>query len=174
MREIDNRVSCHRTIAGRRRRAQAGMNLVEVLIALGIMAGVLISVASLFVLGGQRVKGGRNMTQALAVASDVLEDLHRAGWNTVDEVMPSCCGAGCDTATGCSVDSRTDTYASTEWQPWIDQELFQGRAEITLTPLGGSVSPPNFASCDGIRVRVQVFWSEGPGQRSVVQETVMF
>jgi type II secretory pathway pseudopilin PulG len=174
MPKIDSSAPCHRTRIRGRRRAQAGMNLVEVLIALGIMAGVLISVASLFVLGGQRVKGGRNMTQALAVASDILEDLHSSGFNTVDEAMPSCCGAGCDTATGCTVDSRTDAYGSTEWQPWIDQELFQSWAEITLTPLGGSVSPPNFASADGIRVQVEIFWSEGPGQRSVVQETVMF
>ena len=61
------------------RRFEAGMSMVEVLIALGIMAGVLISVASLFVLGGQRVKGGRDMTQALAVASDILEGLNNVG-----------------------------------------------------------------------------------------------
>ena len=150
------------------------MSMVEVLIALGIMAGVLISVASLFVLGGQRVKGGRDMTQALAVASDILEELNNVGGNTLPETLDTCCPGGCDTSTGCTVDSRTDTYASTEWQPWIDQELYQGYAEITLTPVGGSTSPPDFSSSEGLRLSVEIFWAEGTSQRSVVQETVKF
>ncbi len=83
-------------IAGSRRvkarRFEAGMSMIEVLIALGIMAGVLISVASLFVLGGQRVKGGRDMTQALAVASDITEGLRVQGYLTMPESLPSCCG----------------------------------------------------------------------------------
>ena len=157
------------------RRFEAGMSMVEVLIALGIMASVLISVASLFVLGGQRVKGGRDMTQALAVASDISEDLRSQGWLTMPESMPSCCGGGsCDAVTGCTVDSRTDAFALTEWQPWVDQELYQAHAEITITPLGGSISPSTFASSDGIRVHVEIIWTEGTSQRSVVQETVLW
>ncbi len=166
-------------IAGSRgvkaRRFEAGMSMIEVLIALGIMAGVLISVASLFVLGGQRVKGGRDMTQALAVASDITEDLRTQGYLTMPESMPSCCGGGpCDAVTGCTVDSRTDAFALAEWQPWVDQELYLAHAEITITPLGGSISPPTFSSSDGIRVRVEILWMEGTSQRSVVQETVLW
>ena len=166
-------------IAGSRRvkarRFEAGMSMIEVLIALGIMAGVLISVASLFVLGGQRVKGGRDMTQALAVASDITEGLRTAGYLSMPESMPSCCGGGsCDAVTGCTVDSRTDAFALAEWQPWVDQELYLGHAEITITPLGGSISPPTFASSDGIRVHVEILWIEGTSQRSVVQETVLW
>ena len=154
--------------------SQAGMSLVEVLIALGIMAGVLISVASLFVLGGQRVKGGRDMTQALAVASNITEDLRTSGFLSMPESMPSCCLPNCDASTGCTVDSTVDTFALAEYQPWIDQELYQGRAEITITPIGGATVPPNFASADGIRVRVEILWSEGTSQRSVTQETVLW
>jgi type II secretory pathway pseudopilin PulG len=150
------------------------MSLVEVLIALGIMAGVLISVASLFILGGQRVKGGRDMTQAVAVASDILEELNSVGGSSLPEVMPDCCGGTCDASTGCTVDSRADSHASTEWQPWIDQELFQGYAEITLTPVGGSTSPATFSSAEGLRLSVEIIWTEGTSQRSVVQETVEF
>jgi len=165
-------------VAGRRRpssRLEAGMSLIEVLIALGIMASVLISVASLFVLGGQRVKGGRNMTQALAVASDITEGLRVQGYLTMPESLPSCCGGGsCDAVTGCTVDSRTDAFALAEWQPWVDQELYLGHAEITITPIGGSISPSTFASSDGIRVHVEILWTEGTSQRSVVQETVLW
>ena len=150
------------------------MSLVEVLIALGIMAGVLISVASLFILGGQRVKGGRDMTQAVAVSSDILEELNGVGGNTLPETMPSCCDPNCETSTGCTVDSRTDAYASVQWQPWIVQELFQGYAEVTLTPVGGSTTPPTFSTSEGLRLSVEIFWTEGTSQRSVVQETVEF
>jgi type II secretory pathway pseudopilin PulG len=150
------------------------MSMVEVLIALGIMGGVLISVASLFILGGQRVKGGRDMTQAVAVASDILEQLNNVAGGSLPELLPDCCAGACDTSTGCTVDSRADSVASTEWQPWIDQELFQGYAEITLTPVGGTTSPATFSSSEGLRLSVEIFWSEGTSQRSVVQETVEF
>ena len=168
----ERNAGCRHVKAGR---FEAGMSMIEVLIALGIMAGVLISVASLFVLGGQRVKGGRNMTQALAVASDITESLRTQGYLSMPESMPSCCGGGsCDAVTGCTVDSRTDAFALTEWQPWVDQELYLGYAEITITPLGGSISPPTFASSDGIRVHVEITWNEGTSQRSVIQETVLW
>ena len=167
----ERNAGCRRVKAGR---FEAGMSMIEVLIALGIMAGVLISVASLFVLGGQRVKGGRDMTQALAVASDITEDLRTQGYLTMPESMPSCCGGSCDAVTGCTVDSRTDAFALAEWQPWVDQELYLGHAEITITPLGGTVTPSTFASSESIRVHVEILWMEGTSERSVVQETVLW
>ena len=114
------------------------------------------------------------MTQALAVGSDIMEDLRTNGFLTMPETMPSCCGANCDTSNGCTVDSRSDSFASTEYQPWIDQELYLGYAEISMTPLGGTISPSTFDSAEGIRIHVEIFWSEGTSQRSVTQETVLW
>jgi type II secretory pathway pseudopilin PulG len=144
------------------------MTLVEILVALGILAGVLVSVASLFVLGGQRVSSGRHMTEATAIASDILEEINQMG-SQVTGIFPSC-----TTATGCTVATDTDSFASAQWQSLIDQTLFQGRAEITLTPIGGPTSPPDFSSAEGLRVRVEVLWMEGTNQRRLATETVMF
>ncbi len=153
---------------------EAGMSLVEVLIALGVMAGVLISVASLFVLGGQRVKGGQEMTQATAIASDILEELNDLGFRQVPAIFPDCCTDGtCDTETGCTVSSLTDTFAA-GWQPSMDDEMYQARAEITITPVGGPTTPSTYASCEGIRLHVEILWSEGTTTRSVEMENVRF
>ncbi len=145
------------------------MTLIEVLIALGLLSGVLISVASLFVLGGQHVKRGRMMTKATAIASDIQEELHGLGVTQLNEIFPTCTAA-----TGCTVSTLADSYASAEWQPLIDESLYQGRAEITLTPIGGPVSPPDFTSREGIRIRIEIHWSEGTNARSIAQETLRF
>ncbi len=150
------------------------MTLVEVLLALGLMASVLISVASLFVLGGQRVKGSRNMTQGMAIASNVMEDLYSFGINIMPTTFPDCCPGGCAAATGCTVTSSSDAFLQSRWLPAIEEKLGQGRLEITLVPLGGSVTPPTFSSCEGMRLRTEVFWNEGVSVRSVYEETVLF
>jgi len=157
-----------------RRHTEAGMTLVEVILALGLMASVLISVASLFVLGGQRVKGSRNMTQGMAIASNVMEDLYGLGINIMPTTFPDCCPGGCAAATGCTVTSDSDAFLQSRWLPAIEKKLGQGRLEITLVPVGGSVTPPTFSSCEGLRLSAEVMWNEGASQRSVYEETVLF
>ena len=154
--------------ATERRRSERGMTLVEVLVALGILAGVLVSVASLFALGGQRVKSGRQMTEASAIASGILEGLNSLG-SQVTEIFPSC-----TTNTGCTVRTDTDSYASAQWQSLIDESLYEARAEITLTPIGGPTLPPDFDSAEGVRVHVDVIWSEGTNTRTLSVETLQF
>ncbi len=150
------------------------MTLVEILIALGLMASVLISVASLFILGGQRVKGSRNMTQGMAIASNVMEDLYGFGMNIMPTTFPDCCPGGCAASTGCTVSSASDAFLQSRWLPAIEEKLGQSRLEITLVPVGGSVTPPTFSQAEGLRLRVEVFWSEGVSERSVYEETVLF
>lgn len=148
--------------------AQRGMTLVEVLVALAILAGVLVSVASLFVLGGQRVKSGREMTEATTIAADIMEELVQYGDQLVD-LFPDC-----TVATGCTVDTDNDSFASSQWDSLIDQALYQGRADITLTPIGGTVTPPTFDSSEAIHIEVVVRWSEGTVVRTVSLESVEF
>lgn len=152
-----------------RGRAPAGMTLIEVLIAVGILAGVLISTASLFVLGGQRVKSGREMTEATTIASDILESLNSAGFQQLTTLFPSC-----TTATGCTVRTDVDTYASSQWQATISGSLYQGHGEITLTPIGGTVTPPTFTSGEGLRLRIRILWTEGTIIRSINLESLRF
>ena len=59
----------------RRRTSQRGYNLVEVLIAMALLGVVLISIMALFVAGRKNVYSGKQMTNAVAVGTRVLEDL---------------------------------------------------------------------------------------------------
>lgn len=152
----------------RRHAGESGMTLVEVLVALAVLAGVLISVASLFVLGGQRVRSGRELTQGTTIASDILEELVQYG-DQLQDLFPDC-----TTDTGCTVTTTSDTFASSQWASLIDENLYQAWADIILTPIGGTVSPPTFASSEGVRVQVVVHWSEGTVARTVTLETAQF
>ncbi|HEY2093762.1 MAG TPA: prepilin-type N-terminal cleavage/methylation domain-containing protein [Thermoanaerobaculia bacterium] len=53
---------------------QRGFNLVEVLVAMAITAVVILSVATLFVMGRRNVYAGKQMTAAVAVATRITED----------------------------------------------------------------------------------------------------
>ena len=61
-----------------KRRREDGFSLIEVVIALGLLAGVLISVAGLFILGGRSVKSGRTSSEALAAGKEIVEEMN--GW----------------------------------------------------------------------------------------------
>src|SRR4051812_15593852 len=65
------------------RRGQAGYNLVEVMVAMGLLATVLVSIVSLFVMGRRNVYSGKEMTAAVSMATRVSEDLSGM---TVDEI----------------------------------------------------------------------------------------
>lgn len=54
---------------------QRGYNLVEVLIAMGLLSTVLISIVTLFFMGRANVYSGKQLTRATSVATSVAEDL---------------------------------------------------------------------------------------------------
>jgi prepilin-type N-terminal cleavage/methylation domain-containing protein len=55
--------------------SSAGFNLVEVLIAVAILGVVAISIFTLFVMGRRNIYSGKQTSQAIAVGTQVLEDL---------------------------------------------------------------------------------------------------
>ena len=69
-------------------RRQAGFSLVEVVVALGLLAAVLISISGLFVLAHKQVDGGRKNSVALSVARDILEEMD--GWSYRQLYQASC------------------------------------------------------------------------------------
>lgn len=150
-------------------RSQQGFSLVEVVIALGLMAGVLISVAGLFVLGGRSVNSGRNSSEALAVGRQIIEEMNGWGFRQTYALY------GFDgTANSYSVDSRTNAYAS-KWQPIVTERLGTGAfATVQINSLAASGTPPvlSASNCKAIRVVVTVFWNEGPRGRNVAVGTV--
>lgn len=149
-----------------RRKGERGFSLVEVIIALGLLAGVLISISGLFVIGGRQVKSGRTSSEALAVGRTILEEMNRWGFRQTYEMF------GFDgSATTYAVDTRVNAYAQ-KWQPALTEKLVNSFATVQLQSLGPGASPPNMSATRAIRVLVTVQWDEGPRHRSAQVGTV--
>ena len=95
------------------RQREQGFSLVEVILALGILAGVLISIAGLFIMGSKQVKSGRTSTEALSVARAVLEEMDGWGFRQTYQLF----GVDGTANTTATIDSRSDAY-SAKWQGW--------------------------------------------------------
>ena len=146
-------------------RTTVGFSLVEVLVALGLLAAVLISISSLFLFGERQVHSGRTQTTALAVARDVIEEL--SGWSYRDLYRNfGLSGA----AVAYTVDSRSNAFAA-RWQPALDAGLQDGYALIDLESIAdGPARPLN--ETRALRVTVTVSWREGLRSRSLQLATV--
>jgi len=59
----------------RPRRGQAGYNLIEVIIATALLGIVAITIFTLFVMGRRNIYSGKQVSQAIAIGTQVLEDL---------------------------------------------------------------------------------------------------
>jgi len=143
-----------------------GFSFIEVLISLGLLAMVLISITSLFAAGQSQVKSGRTISEALAVARSILEEMEGWGFDQTYRAY------GLDgSATSYTVDTRTNGYA-TKWQPILDAKLANSFAEIRIASMetGGTVSP--LASSTALKVIITVRWREGHRPRRVELSSV--
>jgi len=151
------------------RRSEGGLSLIEVILALGLLGGVLISIAGMFILSERQVKSGKTATQALAVARTITEEITGWGFRQTYQVFGSD-GA----ATSYTYDTQVNSYAA-KWQTMLDDSLELGSHATILVasvePSGGGGAPAlNVARA--IRVTVTVFWAEGARNRSVRVMTV--
>lgn len=153
------------------RKTESGYSLVEVLIALGLMTGVMVAVCSMFVLGGTYVKAGKQLTQATALGQDMMEDLNKQSYTGLYLFLQ---GASPDpNATSVTSDTRVSaSVANGTWGSNIRSKLYQGYAVVSMTPIGGTVTPATFASGEGIRVSVTLGWKELRRNRLVKIENV--
>ncbi len=143
------------------RREEHGFSLAEVVVALGLLGGVLISMAGLLLLGNQMVTGGRSSSEALAVARDVLEEMK--SWNFSQTTARF--ADACDLSNvACTVlGDAGASAAAVPWQETVEAALGSGRIEILLESLDGAP----LASAGGVRVTVTVYWNQGTRARNV-------
>jgi prepilin-type N-terminal cleavage/methylation domain-containing protein len=142
-------------------RRKGGFSLIEVVVALGLLAAVLISVSGLFVLAHRQVDSGRKHSVALSVARDILEEMD--GWGFRQLYMEY----GFDgSASSYTADSRSNDVAA-GWQEALNAELQSSYAEILIESLDEAGSPPALTAARGIRVQITVHWMEGLRPRSV-------
>lgn len=80
-----------RTAAGRPA-SQSGFSLVETMIAGAILGVVLIAILSMFILGGQFVKSGKELTKATGLGIEMMEDFRRLDFDSAYKVIGGGCG----------------------------------------------------------------------------------
>ena len=154
-----------------RRRNQEGFSLIEVVIALGLLAGVLIAIAGLFILGGKSVKSGRTSSEALATAKEIVEEMN--GWGYT-QLWGNFGFNGA--ATTYTVDTATCvTTDCTSWQSTLRSKLgTTAHATIKLDSVAqGASAVPNFVTggavtAKNVRVTVNVLWTQVTGRNRQV------
>jgi len=148
------------------RAASGGFSLVEVVIALGILGGVLVSIAGLFVIGSRQVQSGRDASEALAVARTIVEEMQGWGFTQTYRVFED---SGCLPASSaaCTFDSRSNAFAG-KWQARLDEKLKDAAAEIVVESLEGV----KLSNSSALRIRVTVSWVEGQRPREVALTAV--
>ena len=142
--------------------SERGFSLIETIVALGLIAGVVLSVAGLFLLGERQVARGRHQSEALAVAQTILEEMN--GWS--HPALWERFGLSGSAATA-TASTQTNSFAG-KWQPMLDESLGSAAAEILLESCDGT----NLDVTDAIRVTVRVWWNERAEQRDVELATV--
>ena len=151
-----------------RRSDEKGFSLVEVVIALGLMAGTLIAIAGLFILGGRSVKSGRTSSEALAAGKEIVEEMSAWGFT---QTWSNFGFAG--TAKTYTVDTKTCvTTDCTGWQNQLVAKLgTSAHATIKIDSVAqGALTVPDFVDGAGavtarnVRLTVNVLWTQVPGR----------
>ena len=138
-----------------------GASLIEVILSLGLLAGVVVSTASLLSIGRHHAKGGRTASEALSIAQSVLEEMH--GWG----LHQTYTHFGLDGADpSYVVDTRSNDQAA-KWQSVLSEKLDRGYATIAMSSLSPTAPAPSLDSTLSIRVIVTVFWRENGRSREV-------
>ena len=150
---------------------ERGFSLVELIIALGLLAGVMLTIAGMFSLAGKQVKSGRTSSEALAVGKQILEEMNGWAYRQTYELF-GLNGA----ANAYTVDTRTNGSSYTNnWQSILTSKLGNGSyAIIQLNSLSASGTPPNMndPTAKNFRVTVTVHWTEITRPRALSVGTV--
>jgi len=148
---------------------EGGFSLIEVTMALGLLATVLISIASMFIIGGKQVHQGKSVTSATAAGQTIMERIDQLPY-----VETYAYFGGADTSTVVAVSTTNTGNNANQWQSEIQSRLGpNASANIIITPLG-SASPLNMGSASALRVRVTVNWTELGRPRNVQLQTIRF
>ena len=149
-------------------RTSAGFSLVEVIVAMGLLSGILISIAGLMVVGNRQVKSGRHSSEALVVARMIFEDMNGWGFHQTYSLLGDD-GSGETLLVDTSVSSEALTQT---WQLALEGMLENTRAEIRLESIVEEGGPPILSSASAIRIQVTIHWTEWPRDRTLQLSTV--
>jgi len=139
----------------------SGTSLPEAIVALGLLAGAIVSTAALIVVGSRQVASAGRASRALAAAVSLVERLESRGfersWSSLE----------CDGREPiCRVDSRGPAVLA--WSDVLAAAPPGARAEISIRALDSNF----LEGARAIRVTVVLRWSEGARRRSVRLVTI--
>jgi len=155
--------------AGKRPAPESGFSLIEVTLALGLLATVMISIASLFIMGGKFVHGGKSNTTATAITHEIMERIDQLAYPDTYIYF-----GGSAVTTSLSVQTTTIGNNANQWHAEIASKLgVLAKGTISVTPLGGA-SPLNMGSSSALKVNVSVTWNELGRTRSVSLQEIRF
>src|SRR5438094_280479 len=97
---------------------ETGFSLIEVVLAIGVLAGVLLSICSMFIMGGRQLKGGKTMTEATAMAHDIMETFDKLSFNSLYTTFGA---VAADTTK--SVTTTGATNPTTPWRAEVERKL---------------------------------------------------
>jgi len=141
--------------------AQGGYSLIEVILSLGLLAGVILPSAWLLDLAARQAKSGRTASEALAVARSIQEEMEGWGFHQIHLQY------GLDgTANAYAVDTRTNSFAS-RWQTTLEEKLHRPHAIVQLESVGPGGTTPTMDGTRAIRITVTVHWRERSRHRSI-------
>jgi type II secretory pathway pseudopilin PulG len=168
-----------------RRSRQQGYNLVEVLVAMGLLSTVLISIVTLFVMGRANVYSGKQMTRAVSVATSVSEDLsplnvartlEAFSIDAADDVTATVTVGGIDYSDAIVIstdDLSVDAKGYLDrWDDMIPQQrLTDGRVSLVFQPRDLK-DAADVTTANVLQIAVVVEWNEAARERHVELKTV--
>jgi prepilin-type N-terminal cleavage/methylation domain-containing protein len=185
-----------------RKRSEQGYNLIEVIVAMAILASVILSVFALFVFGSRNVYSGKQQSQANAIGLRAMEDVNQLSKHSIYGAFgidPATATLGTvdihpgksvykDTYQNAILRSTTDITEEKDvngfLQRWRDEyvarnALGQGAVHLVIIPVtrntvSGSVVESPDPNGEIIRLRVIVTWAEGLRTRNAIFDTVKY
>lgn len=167
----------------KRNQKSAGFNLVEVLIAMGLLSTVLISVVTLFVMGRSNVYSGKQMTSAVSVATSVTEDLNSMRAAKIFDAfnVPADAAKATNAVAGVSypnsiIRSTDDLTDDTDgllarWEALIPADrLADAKVTLVIQPKNQN-DTSDVTTARVLQVTVVVEWKEALRSRNIVTQT---
>lgn len=183
-------------------RTKSGYSLVEVLIALAVFGVVAITVFTLFVMGRKNVYSGKQATQAVAIGTQILEDLgpynkkkvYNGAFAISDTdtgaavTLPPVSSAAAATFANARIRSTDPNIVASppsdistqstglldRWSAMLTDKLTNGSVTLILIPERDTAgnSPEQFGTSQLLQIRIFIRWTETGRKREVILDTV--
>ena len=170
-------------------KTQAGYSLIEVLIAIALTGTVIVGIMTLFYQGRRTVYSGKQMTQAVAVATRIREDLNSLNKSATAAAfgLPTTAAGTANTVAGTAYANsflRTTTNITTATDPkgfmnrWVTDMQTAGKfsnPRVTLVFTADedpTNTPAQIATSALLRMRIVVQWRESLRDRTVTLDAV--